>query len=98
MENAKPKIRWVRLVFAFLLAYLICAILIPNMGKIVIDRSTQPPTLTVTQLPQQIAVLVAIVLVPLNCIYFGLRSSRFRWLEPLGWGVLVILFIISTQK
>ena len=98
MENTKRKIGWVRPVLALLLAYLICAILIPNMGRIVIDRSTQQPTSTVIELPQQIAVLVAILLVPLNCIYFGARSLRHSWLEPVGWGILAILFVIATHK
>jgi hypothetical protein len=96
MENKKVMIEWARIGLSVLLAYLIFAILIPNMGKIVIDRSTQPPTSHVTQLPQQIAVLSAIVLPALAGIIMGARYSRFKWMEPIGWGVLIILFIIST--
>jgi len=54
--------------------------------------------LTITELPQQIASLVAILLVPLAAIYFGVRYSRFRWMEPVGWALLVILFITATHK
>jgi len=88
--------RLVRLAFAVLLASLIFAILIPNMGKVVVDRSTRPPTLHVTQLPQQIAALAAIVLPALAGIFVGLSYASLRWMEPVGWGVLIILFILST--
>ena len=81
-----------------MLTFLILAIGIPNMGTIVIDRSTKPPTLTITELPQQIASLVAILLVPLAAMYFGVRYSRFRWMEPVGWALRVILFITATHK
>jgi hypothetical protein len=44
---------------------------------------------------KQLAVYVAILIVPLACIHFG--ADRFRFLEIIGWGLLAGLFILVTQ-
>ena len=96
MEKSKSKISWVRIAAAAILAFLFLSILIPNTGRIVVDHSTNPPTYLIKDRPQHIVMLVVILLVPLNCIYFGAR--RFPILELIGWVLLVGLFIVATQK
>lgn len=96
MEKTTPKIGWARVAAAALLSFLFLAILIPNTGRIVVDLSTTPPTYNITERPQQIAMLVAMLLVPLACIFFGVR--RFRVLEFIGWFLLVGLFVLATEK
>ena len=96
MKKSKPRIGWGRVAGALVFSLLFLSILIPNTGRIVVDRSTTPPTYTITERPQQIAMLVAMLLVPLVCIYFGAR--RFPFLEFIGWALLVGLFILATQK
>jgi hypothetical protein len=54
--------------------------------------------LHVTELPQQIAILAAIVLPSLAGVFIGARYPRYSWMEPVGWGVLIVLFLISTHK
>jgi hypothetical protein len=98
METATPKIGWVRVTVALLLAFFDLAILIPSMGRIVVDHSTKPATLTVTELPQQIAILAAILLVGLAGIYFGARHLRFCWLEPIGWIILAGILIMAMNE
>jgi len=96
MENSKSRIGRRRVAGALLLSFLFLFILIPNTGRIVVDRSTTPETYTITERPQQIAMLVALLLVPLACIYFG--AGRFRFVEFIGWALLVGLFIMATLK
>jgi len=79
-----------------LCALLFLAILIPNTGRIVMDTATTPPTHQIKDRPQQIAMLLAMLAVPLACIFFGARRSRS--LEIFGWVLLVGLFILATQK
>ena len=98
MENTKPKSGWVRGTVALLLAFFDLAILIPSMGRIVVDHSTKPATLTVTELPQQIAILAAILLTGLAGIYFGARHLRFCWLEPVGWIILAAILIMAMNE
>jgi hypothetical protein len=95
MGKSNFKIGWVRVAVAVILSFLFLAILIPNTGTI-ITVATIPPTRIVEHRPQQIALLVAMLLVPLSCIYLGAR--RFRILELIGWSLLVGLFILATQK
>ena len=96
MEKTKHKIGWWRASFAAVLSFLFLAILIPNTGRIVVDRSTTPPTLTIADRPQQIAMLVGVLLIPLACIVVGAR--RRHAVEFVGWIVLVVLFVLATQK
>ena len=98
MENAKPKIGWVRVTVALLLAFFDLAILIPSMGRIAVDHSTKPATLTITELPQQIAILAAILLVGLAGIYFGARYLRLWWLESIGWSILAGILIMAMNE
>jgi hypothetical protein len=95
MEKPRFKISWGRLIAAVLLSFLFLGILIPNTGRIVVDHSTIPPTFLIKDRPQQICGIVAILLIPLACIYFG--SRRF-WLEFIGWVFLVGLFVLASQK
>ena len=96
MKNMKLRVGKVRASLAASCAFLFLGILIPNTGRIVADTSTIPPTIQITDRPQQIATLVAMVVVPLACIFFGARRNR--TLEVFGWVLLVGLFLLATQK
>jgi hypothetical protein len=96
MEKAKSTIGPWRIAGALILSFFFLGILIPNTGRIVVDRSTVPPTYTITGRSQQIAMLVGMLIAPLACIYFGARRSRL--LEYVGWCLLVGLFVLATQK
>ena len=98
METSAPKIGWVRVTIALLLAFFDLAILIPSMGRIVVDHSTKPANLTVTEMPQQIAILATILIMGLGGICFGARHLRFCWLEPIGWIVLAGISILAMQE
>jgi len=98
MENTTPKIGWVRATVALLLAFFDLAILIPSMGRIVVDHLTKPATSAITELPQQITILAAILLVGLAGIYFGARHLRFCWLEPAGWIILTGILLMAMSE
>ncbi len=68
------------------------------MGRIVVDHSTKPATYTVTELPQQIAILVAILLIGLTGIYLGARHLRCFWVEPIGWIILAGILIMAMNE
>ena len=94
MEKSESRIGWIRVTAAFLLSLLFLAILIPHTGRIHLDRSTQPPSLIITDRPRQIATLVSMLAVPLSWIYLGAR--RYRSLELVGWFLLIALFAWAT--
>lgn len=96
MEKTESKIGWVRIVAALLLSLLFLVILIPNTGRMHIDRSTSPPTFTVIDRPQEIVKLVSMLVVPLAWIYFGARRSGL--MEFAGWFLLIALFVLSTSR
>ena len=98
MEKAKSKLGFFRVTAAALLSFLFLAMLIPNVGKIVVDRSTTPATYTITDRPQQIAMLVGLLLVPLSLIYLGAKGIGFRVLEHIGWMLLSVLVILATKQ
>jgi hypothetical protein len=89
MEEVKFKIRWGRVAIAALLSLIFFAVIFPNLGRVVIDHSTTPPTFILKDRLKQITLWVAILLVPLACIVFGGR--RF-WLELIGWVLLAGLY------
>jgi len=95
MEKSRFKIGWGRLSVAVLLSLLFLAMIIPNLGRVVVDHSTTPPTFIIKDRPQQIAMFVGILLVPVACIFFGAR--RF-WLEFIGWALLAGLFILALNR
>ena len=98
MKTPAPKIGRIRVTIALLLAFFDLAIIIPSMGRIVVDHSTKPATLTITELPQQIAILATILIFGLAGIYFGARHLRFCWLEPIGWIVLAGILIMAMSE
>jgi hypothetical protein len=97
MKKSMSKNAWIRVTIASLFAFLLLAILIPNTGRIIVDHSTTPTTFIIKDRPQQIAGIVAILLVPLVCIYFGTRD-RLRFLEFVGWVLMAGLFILLMQN
>jgi hypothetical protein len=90
MEEAKFKIRWGRVAAAAFLSLIFFAVIFPNLGRLDVDHSTIPPTFIIKNRPEQIALWVAILLLPLACILFGGR--RF-WLELIGWVLLAGLYL-----
>jgi hypothetical protein len=98
MQTEKPKrqVGRVRASLAVLIALLFLGILIPNTGRVIVDTSTTPATFQIVGRPQQIAMLVGLLLVPFGCIFLGARRSRV--VETIGWVLLVGLFILATQK
>jgi hypothetical protein len=83
---------------ALLLACFDLAVLVPSLGRIVVDHSTFPPTHSVQDLPQQIAILVAVLLAGVAGVYFGARHLRFCWLEPIGWIILAFVLIMAMSE
>lgn len=81
---------------ALLFSFLFLAVLIPHTGKIIANHSANPPTFTITDRPQEITMLICLLLVPLACIYFGVK--KFRFLEFVGWLLLAGLFVIAINK
>lgn len=96
MEQSEPKIGWVRIAAALLLSFLFLIILIPHTGRIHMDSSTTPPTFRVVDRPQEIAKLVAMLIVPLAWIYFGARRSGL--MEFAGWFLLIAFFALATSR
>jgi uncharacterized membrane protein YidH (DUF202 family) len=98
MENTTPKIPWIRMAVALLLASFDFAVLIPSLGRVVVDHSTYPPTHSVQDLPQLIAILVAILLAGVAGVYFGARHLRVCWLEAVGWIILVGTLLVAMSE
>jgi hypothetical protein len=91
MDKVRSPIPWIRGSFALFLALLVMAVAIPNTGKIIIDRTTSPPTTHIEGRFMQSAIIVVIALLPVVCISFLDR----RWIaaEVLGWLMLCYLVI-----
>ena len=74
---------------ATLIATLFLAILFPSLGRLVVDKSTTPPTIQVVDLGRSMAFVVAIVGVPLMSIVYGAFSGRSAF-YMIGWGLLFV--------
>lgn len=94
MEHPKRKISWGRMAIAIFIAYLHLGSIIPSTGRVVADHSTFPPTTHIEGRFCEVSMLVAGMLLPLICIFWGARRSRA--LEAVGW-ILLLGVIAGIQ-
>ena len=96
MNQNGSKSKWVRGVFATLLALLVFGVAMPNMVKVIRDDSSTPPTSHVELPRSPVLVLMGMVGVPLALIFIGMFRSRN--LENVGWSLLIILTVLAFMR
>jgi len=66
---------WARCALALLMALLFLGIVLPNLGRVIIDRSTTPPTLHIVERTRDSLIAVGIAAVPLALVLIGKAQS-----------------------
>src|SRR5262245_43110252 len=92
--------RWGRSGLAAFLAFFFLAVVLPNAGRVVIDRSTEPPKTHIVWVTPASVSFCAMAVIPVCCVLAGAFSRR-RTMETIGWVLLVgvlVLMIISYTK
>lgn len=77
-----------------MLALMLVNIALQSSGRIVFDRSTDPPAGRVVWGLQEWLPALAVALMPLACIYVSMCK---RWdFEVVGWALLVAFLLMGT--
>ena len=87
---------WARCALALFLALLFLGIALPDMGRVVIDHSTTPPTTHVVGQLRDSLIAVGVTAVPLTLILVG--TFRRSQLATSGWILLGVLVAIAFMK
>ena len=92
----KRRYPWLRFFFALLGSLFITTVGLPNTPQAVVDNSTNPPTVHIETSSLNIAIVLALGLIPLACVAVGIR----RWvgLEIAGWLLLVALVVAIVAR
>lgn len=72
---------------------LFLGIVLPNMGRVIVDHSTTPPTLHIVRRTRDILKAVGMAAVPLALVFIG--TFRRSQLALLGWILLAALDVLS---
>jgi len=95
IKSTRSRWVWARIATAVLLTLFFIAAVLPNAGHVVIDKTTQPPTVRIVDRFRDGLILVGIGVAPLLLILVG--AFRVALLEFIGWalliGMLVLIFL-----
>lgn len=93
VERENKRWHWGRATLAAVLALLVVAIILPSAGRLVIDRSVDPPAYRMVWGVRECFPAFAIPLGSLAFIYVGMWK---RWaIEGVGWSILIGFIVLA---
>ena len=88
MQTNRSRWVWFRVGLAALVTFFVIACFLPDVGHIVVDTMTIPPTSHVVRSARDLLIPVGIAMMPLLLIVVG--ALWVALLESIGWALLVV--------
>ena len=95
-KNSHDNWKWVRCTLALVMALFFRGVVFPNLGRVVVDHSTVPPTRRIVRGSLDTSVAAGIAGVPLALVLFG--TFRRSQVATVGWISLAVLDIFAVLK